>query len=75
MESVVLGGTAQFDDYNLNASDDDAKLIRSGCSNLDISVTNSKLIKEWVGLRPGRDTVRIELETLRKRKWNHFTNC
>lgn len=67
METVVLGGTAQVDDYNLNASDDDSKFIRAGCLNLDPSITNSNLIKEWVGLRPGRDTVRIEEETFKKR--------
>ncbi|XP_037027923.1 D-aspartate oxidase [Bradysia coprophila] len=65
--SVVLGGTAQFDDYNENASADDSKFIRSGCLNLDPSIANSTFLKEWVGLRPGRNTIRIEEETIRKR--------
>lgn len=70
MESVVLGGTAQFDDYNENANADDSKFIRTGCLNLDPSVVNSTFIKEWVGLRPGRETIRIEEETYRKGSCN-----
>lgn len=67
METIVLGGTAQVDDYSEDASVEDSKFIRTGCLNLDPSITNSKLIKEWVGLRPGRDTVRVEKENFRKR--------
>ncbi|KAJ6635593.1 D-aspartate oxidase [Pseudolycoriella hygida] len=63
METVILGGTAQVNDYNENISDDDSKFIRSGCSDLNPSTVNSTLRKEWAGLRPGRDTVRIEAET------------
>lgn len=66
MDTVILGGTAQFDDYNENASDDDSKHIRTGCLYLDPSINNSKLNKEWVGLRPGRETIRIEEETIKK---------
>lgn len=67
MDTVILGGTAQVDDYNENASLDDSKSIRTGCLNLDSTIVNSTLNKEWVGLRPGRDTIRIELETSKKR--------
>lgn len=66
MESVVLGGTAQFDDFNESANADDSKCIRSGCLNLDPSLAHSTFLKEWVGLRPGRETVRLEEETYRR---------
>lgn len=66
MDTCILGGTAQEDDYNLNVSEDDSKFIRDGCLNFVPSLKDSTLSREWVGLRPGRECIRIEEEIFEK---------
>lgn len=66
MDTIILGGTAQVDDYNENVSETDSKFIRNGCLNLVPSLINANLRREWVGLRPGREVIRIEQEILEK---------
>lgn len=62
MESVVLGGTHQRNDFNLNVSIDDKKFIRDGCSELIPGLLHSGVLKNWVGLRPGRNEIRLDAE-------------
>ncbi|RWS24415.1 D-aspartate oxidase-like protein [Leptotrombidium deliense] len=59
---VVLGGTKQKDDWNLNIDENDRKDIKSGCEALIPSLCNAKLISEHVGLRPGRSAPRVDRE-------------
>lgn len=80
IETTVLGGTAQDGDFNLKTCPNDSTHIRTGCLSLDPSLANSTLKREWVGLRPGRDTVRIEEETMKNKgsilsNWFRFNHC
>lgn len=59
---VVLGGTHQVDDYNLNASAADSDFILNGCRRMFPGLNSVEIINEHVGLRPGRTEVRLEIE-------------
>ncbi|XP_053694070.1 D-aspartate oxidase-like [Sabethes cyaneus] len=61
-ETVILGGTHQMNDFNRNISKDDSKFIFDGCERMLPSLRNATKVREWVGLRPGRSTVRLEVE-------------
>lgn len=63
-DSVVLGGTHQYNDYNQNLSNDDREFIFKGCENIAPFIKNAKVVKEWVGLRPGRSSIRLEEEDI-----------
>ncbi|XP_008202302.1 D-aspartate oxidase [Nasonia vitripennis] len=65
MESVVLGGTHQENDFSVSVCPNDLKFILNGCKRLYPSLDNAEVLKKWVGLRPGRDEVRLELEIVR----------
>lgn len=64
-DSVVLGGTHQEHDYNLNPDSKDTEFILVGCSSLYPSLKQAPILREWVGLRPGRSAVRLELDNYR----------
>lgn len=64
METVVLGGTHQKNDFNTKPCSFDAKFIHSGCVAKVAALKNCKVQEEWVGLRPGRKTVRLERDQL-----------
>ena len=59
---VLLGGTAQFGDWSTNIDFADREGILSRCSHYIPSLAQAKVIDEWVGLRPGRKQVRLEVE-------------
>lgn len=60
MNTVVLGGTHQEGDYNTNVNDDDTHFIYDGCTKLIPSIKRADIVVEIVGLRPGRNRVRLE---------------
>lgn len=60
---MVLGGTHQLDDYSTALSEKDTKFIYDGCVQMNASIKNAKVVKESVGLRPGRSSVRLERDT------------
>lgn len=62
--TTVLGGTHQENDWNTNVDSKDSNAIWRGCCQLLPSVQNAKVVKQWVGLRPGRYAVRLENETI-----------
>ncbi|XP_017879258.2 tubulin polyglutamylase TTLL13-like [Ceratina calcarata] len=62
MESVILGGTRQENDYDRVPREEDSKFIRENCCRILPALKNARVLKEWVGLRPGRPEVRIEAE-------------
>lgn len=62
IDSVVLGGTHQVEDYNLKVSPSDSAFIFNGCQKVFPGLANVETIREVVGLRPGRDEVRLETE-------------
>lgn len=59
---VILGGTHQAGDYNTNLSSVDSDFILNGCQRMTPSLRNAEKISEVVGLRPGREAVRLEIE-------------
>ncbi|OXU29069.1 hypothetical protein TSAR_011175 [Trichomalopsis sarcophagae] len=73
MESVVLGGTHQENDFNISVCPNDSKFILDGCKRLYPSLHNGKVLKKWVGLRPGRNQIRLEPEIVRTDKGQYLT--
>ncbi|XP_078485054.1 D-amino-acid oxidase-like [Ciona intestinalis] len=62
LTDVVLGGTHQYDDYNLEVDKEDSDQIWSKCCEFEPSLRYSKIKSQHVGLRPKRTAIRIELE-------------
>ncbi|KAL0870335.1 hypothetical protein ABMA27_005352 [Loxostege sticticalis] len=61
-ETCVLGGTHQEHDYNTRINNADTEFIHNGCRTIMPGLKHAKLVKHWVGLRPGRHEVRLEAE-------------
>lgn len=63
---VILGGTAQRNNWNLNVVDGDSQLIWENCIKMMPSLANAKVTGERVGLRPARtNDARLELEKVK----------
>ncbi|XP_055914764.1 D-aspartate oxidase isoform X2 [Eupeodes corollae] len=62
LDSVVLGGTHQENNYNLNICPNDKSFIINGCQIHLPGLKHAQHLKDWVGLRPGRKQVRLEME-------------
>lgn len=62
ISTVILGGTHQLSDYNLEISKPDSEFIFNGCRQMFPSLANAPPALEWVGLRPGREEVRLDTE-------------
>ena len=60
--TVVLGGTSQVDNWSTVVSRDDRDRIWQGCIRLMPSLAEAKVKEDWVGLRPGRRQLRIEID-------------
>ncbi|XP_065569577.1 D-aspartate oxidase-like [Artemia franciscana] len=65
MDSVVLGGTHQEGDWNMNIYPEDTQFILEGCQRLVPALKHVPVQREWVGLRPGRPSVRLDREVVR----------
>lgn len=61
---VTLGGTRQYESYNLQIDKYDSLSIRERCEMLLPSLTKATVVREAVGLRPYRGTVRVDGELL-----------
>lgn len=61
-EGVTLGGCRQYESFNMNVCPHDSAAIRERCNALVPSLKTAQVIREAVGLRPHRDTVRVEPE-------------
>ncbi|CAK9805060.1 D-aspartate oxidase [Anthophora quadrimaculata] len=64
-DNVVLGGTHQENDFDCTPRKEDAQFISTGCCRKVPSLKNAKVVKKWVGLRPGREELRLEPEFLK----------
>lgn len=60
MESILLGGTHQYGDYNENIDTNDSKFVYDGCLEMSRSLHQAPVLWEKVGLRPGRSSIRVE---------------
>ncbi|GAB6022028.1 hypothetical protein CHUAL_006178 [Chamberlinius hualienensis] len=65
-EFVVLGGTHQRGNWNLEPNPEDRKHIMEGCTKILPSLKNARVVGEWVGLRPGRSQVRLEVQKIKE---------
>lgn len=63
---VILGGTGQEGNWSTDINQKDKNRIWESCVNLVPSLKNAQKIGDWVGLRPGRTKVRLELEDKRR---------
>lgn len=61
---VTLGGTRQYDSYNTQVDKYDTMSIRERCNSLVPSLAKATTVREAVGLRPYRSTVRVETEII-----------
>lgn len=63
-DGVLLGGNKQIDVTTLEASPEQRQDILQRCGSVEGRLLDRTIIDETVGLRPGRDTVRLEAETI-----------
>jgi D-amino-acid oxidase len=63
-DGVILGGTAQEGDWNVQVDRDTADHIRQNCLQLEPRLQETRILEQRVGLRPGRPEVRLEAEML-----------
>lgn len=61
-DSVVVGGTHQEDDWDKEPRQEDSDFIFTGGCAMEPSLKEAQKLRDWVGLRPGRPSVRLERE-------------
>ncbi|MFH8337238.1 FAD-dependent oxidoreductase [Streptomyces sp. AM6-12] len=61
---LILGGTAQEDDWSLEPDPATAEEIIAGCARVRPEIAGARVLAHRVGLRPYRDAVRLEREPL-----------
>jgi len=61
---VLIGGTAQFGNNSTEIDPIDRSAILARCCSYVPSFAQGEVIDEWVGIRPGRKLVRLEMEDL-----------
>ncbi|KAL4237495.1 hypothetical protein ACF0H5_002210 [Mactra antiquata] len=63
-DAVAIGGIRQKDNYSLTADPKERAGILERCYKLWPSLKGAPIINEWVDLRPHRDPLRLETETM-----------
>lgn len=63
-KDIVLGGSAQVNDWNLEVDPQDTEEILRKAKLLSPLFNDVTILEEKVGLRPGRAEVRVEVENL-----------
>lgn len=61
---TTLGGTRQYESYNMQIDKYDSLSIRERCESLLPNLTRATVVREAVGLRPYRSSVRVEYELI-----------
>ncbi|MFF1284875.1 FAD-dependent oxidoreductase [Streptomyces sp. NPDC058299] len=61
---LLLGGTAEEDDWSLEPDPDTAAAIVARCAAVRPEIAGARVLAHRVGLRPARDTVRLERRLL-----------
>ncbi len=64
VSDIMLGGTTQINDWNLEVNPEDTKEILRKCALLDPNLKEVEIISESVGLRPARSEIRLEAEKI-----------
>ena len=63
-DGVLIGGVAELDNWNLEVDPRITSDIIARCSAIESSVADATILHQFVGLRPGRQQVRLEAEKL-----------
>lgn len=63
-DNVVLGGTRQKNNWNVENIPEEGQAIVERCSALFPSIQHANIIERWTGLRPARFKVRLECSDL-----------
>lgn len=66
-DGVLIGGVKVKGDWNRQLDPAISADILSRVAKVEKRLAGAKVLREFVGLRPGRDEVRLEIETLTKR--------
>ncbi|XP_077991657.1 D-aspartate oxidase-like [Glandiceps talaboti] len=66
-DDIMLGGIVQRGNWNTEPDENDRKKILEGCCRLVPSLKHATIVNDWVGLRPGRPSVRLEKEIIQGR--------
>lgn len=61
---TTLGGTRQYESYNMQVDKYDSLSIRERCESLVPSLARANIVRHAVGLRPYRSSVRVECELM-----------
>jgi D-amino-acid oxidase len=62
-DTIVVGGSYLERDTETSIRDDERDKLIQNATNMGIDMKKSKIIGEWTGFRPFRQTVRCEIET------------
>jgi D-amino-acid oxidase len=63
-ERLILGSVAHEDDWDTEPRSEDAEAILERCAAVEPRVRGARILEHQVGLRPARDVVRVEAQTL-----------
>lgn len=63
-DTVVLGGTKVPGDEDTTSTEEERKEIFDRCQAIVPSLSSAEILSSWVGLRPGRNGIRLEAEML-----------
>lgn len=61
-QDCLLGGTSEAGVWSVRPNSASSAAIRGRCASVDRSLQDAEVLEVRVGLRPGRDEVRLELE-------------
>ncbi|CAF1026490.1 unnamed protein product [Adineta ricciae] len=64
-DTIVLGGTRQVDNDNTQVDLNDKEGIWQRCLRLCPSLAQAEILWHWAGLRPNREPIRVETETIK----------
>ncbi|CAK1542367.1 unnamed protein product [Leptosia nina] len=67
----VMGGTGQTNNFSTAVDDKDTDFIVKGCYTMIPTLKSAKTLSYFVGLRPGRDEIRIEAEKINGKTYIH----
>ena len=63
-ERLILGSVAREDDWDTTPRTEDAEAILARCAAIEPRVRDARILEHQVGLRPARNVVRVEAQTL-----------
>jgi D-amino-acid oxidase len=63
-DDCILGGVAHVGNWSLDYDPTTAQSIQERCARLQPSLQNAPVLEHLVGLRPGRNAIRLEAESL-----------